>query len=188
MKVNLGSGRKSKKGFINVDSWIESSADVKEDCLLFLKKQADNSIDELYTRHFFEHLDSENLLKYINEINRVMANGSNITVIVPHWSNPAYYSDPTHKSFYGLYTFEYFCKYSRLALPRNIPRYAVSSRLTLVEVEFRFIDKSIIGKIITDLLNSIVNCNPKLKHFYEERLCRFIPCYEIKYQMTISNG
>jgi hypothetical protein len=62
------------------------------------------------------------LPRLIEELGRVMAPGAALTIIVPHFSNPFYYSDPTHRTPFGLYTMAYFCDqiFSRAAMVHRV--------------------------------------------------------------------
>ena len=182
MKINLGSGRKKKKGYVNVDNWKDSRADVISDCLLYLKQQKNSTVDEIFSRHFFEHVSGEVFGNYLSEFSKCLKSNGVLNFIVPHWSNPAYFSDPTHKSFFGLYTMHYYCcEYPKY--PRKIPLYAVSDNLVLDSVFIRFIDKSFFGKIFSKLMNVLVNTSPFTQHLYENNFCRLIPCYEIEFRV-----
>jgi hypothetical protein len=57
------------------------------------------SVSELRTSHFVEHLTREEWVPFFNESYRVLKFGAVMTVIVPHWSHDCAYGDPTHKSF-----------------------------------------------------------------------------------------
>lgn len=59
----------------------------------------DNSVDEIHTSHFVEHLSREEWVPFFNEAHRVLKVGSLMRVIVPHFSHSCAWGDPTHKSF-----------------------------------------------------------------------------------------
>ncbi len=67
-----------------------------------------NSVSYLYMSHFLEHVSD--LGAYINEFSRVISSGGRLEIVVPHFSNPYYYSDSTHKTFFGLYTLSAFAQ------------------------------------------------------------------------------
>lgn len=56
-----------------------------------------NSVAEVYSSHFLEHLTGEERVPFFNELYRVMAVGAKATIITPHWSHSSAYGDPTHK-------------------------------------------------------------------------------------------
>ena len=51
----------------------------------------------------------------MREITRVLKKNGKANIFVPHFSNPYYYSDYTHKRFLGLYTFYYFVETEMIA-------------------------------------------------------------------------
>jgi hypothetical protein len=119
----------------------------------------------------------------IDEMARLLAPGGEMEIIVPHFANPYYHSDPTHASGvgYGLYTMSYYVRdpYFR----RQVPGYVRRDHLTLKRVDLRF--KSSIpfyGRhALKRLIGPIFNSCRYLQEFWEENLCYVFPCYEIRY-------
>ena len=66
----------------------------------------DRSVDEIHCRSFLEHI--ENFEHLFTEMVRVLKDDGRACIFVPHFSNPYYYSDYSHKRPFGLYTFYYF--------------------------------------------------------------------------------
>lgn len=58
---------------------------------------ADNSVDEVRSSHFVEHLTGQERIGFFNELYRVMKPGAIATIIVPHWAHECAYGDPTHQ-------------------------------------------------------------------------------------------
>lgn len=58
---------------------------------------ADNSVTEVHSSHFIEHLDSMERVHFVNELYRILVPGGKCTLIAPHWSSCRAYGDPTHK-------------------------------------------------------------------------------------------
>lgn len=97
---------------------------------------------------------------------------------MPHFRNPYYFSDPTHKTFFGLYTFDYLTK-DRF-FRRKVPNYAQITNLKTENVSLNFISTKWF-KIITILSNVLVNLNKSNLEFYESNLANIFPPYEIKF-------
>ena len=57
----------------------------------------DNSVDEVRSSHFVEHLTGEQRIFFFNELCRVMKNGATALIITPNWSHACAYGDPTHQ-------------------------------------------------------------------------------------------
>ena len=176
MKINLGCGFRHKEGFINVDYDEKVNPDVVEDALSYLSKLSCVSVDSIYSSHFFEHVDQTDLL--LREVARVLKDGGTFEVIVPHFSNPYFHSDPTHKTSFGLYSFGYYMKHNFL---RSLPDYCMIDSLKLEEIQFvfksprPFFVKYVFGKV----LQFIVNSCRYTKELYESGFCWIFPCYEI---------
>lgn len=182
-RLNLGCGAVYKKpGFIGVDLLDHPQVDIVGDVFTVLSEISDNTIGGVYSSHFFEHVDDINLL--VMECARVLKSGGNLDVIVPHFSNPYFYSDPTHVRFFGLYTFSYFSKDD--FFKRKVPTYDNTVSFSLDDVRlnfqsskpfyFRYVFKKIVGFPFSS--------NVYMMEFWEENLSRIIPCYDIKYRLT----
>lgn len=75
---------------------------------------ADSSAAVVYTRHTLEHV--QNPHQCIRELYRVCKNDGIVHIIVPHYSNSAYWADLTHLRPFSARTFEYFnLEYARNA-------------------------------------------------------------------------
>jgi predicted SAM-dependent methyltransferase len=104
MKIDIGGGFNPKAGFDSVDkcSGAKYNVNFEHERLPF----ADESVDEIYTAHTFEHI--ENLIHLMNEIWRVMKWGAKIEIIVPHHECTLAFQDPTHKRFFNSQSMKFF--------------------------------------------------------------------------------
>jgi SAM-dependent methyltransferase len=105
MKIDLGSGRVRRKGYLSIDRIWNKEVDVvcdMEERLPF----ADNSIDGVFSRHLFEHI--RNLIPLFEEVYRVCKPGARVIINVPYYTSIKAYKDPTHVNFFTEKTFEYF--------------------------------------------------------------------------------
>lgn len=83
VKINLGSGTKPLKGYLNVDMDPALHPDVVCDADKGLPFK-DNSVDEVYSEHFLEHV--KDIMFVIAEIKRVLKKGGKFHSRVPHFS------------------------------------------------------------------------------------------------------
>jgi hypothetical protein len=97
LKLDLGCGKNKQPGFHGVDVLKFDGVDTVLDLSSGSWPWADNSIDEVHSSHFVEHLESPQRVHFFNELYRVLRDGAKATIIVPHWSNERAYGDPTHK-------------------------------------------------------------------------------------------
>ncbi len=186
-RLNLGCGSKRKPGFLGVDIGEGSAVDVRMDAMTYLRTLPPNSVQEIYSSHFLEHVEVRDLHPMLLEFDRVLRPGGHIEVIVPHHSNPHYYADPTHRTFFGVHTFSYFC--DRSCLKRRVPRYTEIAGWSLLDVTLRFQPfkrLKLFGiKIspISALLNWGLNKRMRAIEIFEYHFCGLYPIYEISYRI-----
>lgn len=182
IELELGCGnRKRHKKAIGIDMLDYPDVDIVGDVFDVLKEFPDNSVDSIFSSHFFEHIvDIEKLL---DEVARILKKDGELNIIVPHFANPYYYSDPTHKTFFGLYTMSYYSE--DLILTRKVPTYQkkISFSLRNVELRFKSSPPFYVRHAIKKFFGLLVNLNSYTKELYEEMFCHFIPCYEIEYKL-----
>ncbi len=181
--VELGCGRKERPGRITVDRadmpHVNIVADI-EDGLGFLP---DKSVDEIHCRSVLEHI--ENFQHLMSEIVRVLKNAGTARIFVPHFSNPYYYSDFTHKRFFGLYTFYYFVE-SKNQLKRKVPDYYTGLRIRVISQRLVFRSAFKLLNPWKKLFGWLINRHPRVQAFYEENMCYAFPCHGIEIVFTVA--
>jgi len=139
----------------------------------------DNCVDEIYSFHFIEHLSDLEL--FIRESLRILKPGGKIAGTVPHFSNPYFYSDYTHKNFFGLYTFCYFCK--NQPFKRRVPVFYSEIDLEIRKINLIFKSPFLIRKVFRVIWGKIVNSCRFMLEFYEGSMTGLIPAYEIEFEL-----
>lgn len=186
--IDLGCGKKKFPNSIGIDSEFSVDAEVRFDLnkgLPFIEK---DSVDLIYTRHFLEHLlELQNLMLHCF---RILKGSGTFKIIVPHFSNPYYYSDLTHVNMFGLYSFDYFTPLELQKLKRKVPNFysrstpfMVRERKLVFKSSFKFInliDKHIITKV--------VNSTSYFQEFYEAYLSKIYSVYEVHYTLSPLKG
>src|SRR5215207_6318767 len=133
--LDLGCGAsKRHSSYIGVDALDYPGVDIVGDVFDVLGAIPDAALAGVYSSHFFEHVAEVDSL--LIELARVVRPGGHLEVIVPHFSNPYFYSDLTHRSSYGLYTFSYWAVDS--IYRRRVPTYQRELAFGLESVKFRF--------------------------------------------------
>jgi len=140
-KINLGCGESRLDNFYNLDIVDLPGVDVIADLNLPFSEFPDNCINELYSRASFEHV--RNFQGLINEIQRICIPNAKIVIIVPHFSNPYYYSDPTHVQHFGLYTMSYYMNYEDQP-KRKITKFYMITRVKAKKIEMNFYKEQLI--------------------------------------------
>ena len=182
VSLELGCGnRKQVKGAIGIDQFDHESVDIVGDVMAVLGQFPDQSVDSVHSFHFFEHVaDLQGLLK---EVERILKNGGNLEVVVPHFSSPYFYSDVTHRSFFGLYSFDYFV--AKTLFSRKVPIYGEPLAFEMLRVDLVFKSpRPFYGRYaIKRLFGGLFNCCNYMRELYEENFCYLFPCYEVRYQL-----
>jgi hypothetical protein len=183
LKLDLGCGP-TKRGpdYVGVDLLDGTAVDVVGDVFEVLRRIEDERVTEIYSSHLFEHV--ADLAGLVDELERVLVVSGRLHIVVPHFSNPYYYSDPTHERPFGLYTFSYFAEDP--ILRRRVPTYGRLLRLRVQsarlgfrsEAQFPFRRKLKAG------VSRLVNASAWAKEFYEENLPGLLPCYELEFELV----
>lgn len=97
MKIDIGCGPNKKEGFFGVDIIKFDGVDQVFDIRLSRWPWEDNSVDEIYSSHFVEHLEARERVSFVNESYRVLKAGAKMELRFPHWSSAMAYGDLTHK-------------------------------------------------------------------------------------------
>jgi ubiquinone/menaquinone biosynthesis C-methylase UbiE len=185
LHLELGCGSdKRNPDAVGVDMLDLPGVDVVGDAVKILESLPDGSVASISSEHFMEHVDDP--LALMREAARVLEPGGEFRATIPHFSNPAFYSDPTHRSFYGLYTFAYWAQSSPFR--RRVPQYIDPLPLDLVSA--RHVFKSSRPFYVRHGLKKAtswwVNLSPWTQEFYEEHLCWLMPCYEVEFVLRRS--
>lgn len=179
VKIELGCGpRKRYPGSIGIDSIDFDCVDIVGDVLEVLSAFPPASADLVTSSHFLEHV--QELERVLEEIERVLKPGATMEAVVPHFSNPYYYSDPTHIRPFGLYSFSYLAVDDHFR--RKVPGYVRTAlRVRSADLVFKSAPPFYGRHGFKKLLGAIFNATRYLQELYEENLCFLFPCYEIRF-------
>ena len=128
----------------------------------------------------------------MSEITRVLKPGGTAEIIVPHFSNPYFYSDYTHKTFFGLYSLSYFA--TDKLFQRKVPTYHnLPDLLDLVDAKlvFKSTRPFYFRYALKRAISYIFNINRYMQELYEENFTYLINCYEINFNLkkkSINSG
>ncbi len=105
--LDLGCGNKLRsKDILRVDINPSLRPDILHDLNSFPYPLAQGEFEVIYCTDVLEHLD--NIVKVMEEIYRIAKPFAIVHITVPHFSCSNSYTDPTHKHFFGLFSFDYF--------------------------------------------------------------------------------
>jgi ubiquinone/menaquinone biosynthesis C-methylase UbiE len=181
--LDIGCGPSKLNGSIGIDFLPYKGVDLVGDACTILREFPDNSVDYLYTKHFLEHVNDLDSL--VSEFCRVLKDESQAKIIVPHFSNPYFYSDPTHKRHFGLYSFCYY-SFSDHLFKRKVPTYMCDLNFYLINVDLHFQTPkgNLVRSALKKVIQIFVNRSSFSKEIYEELFCYLFPCYEVVYSLV----
>jgi len=178
--LELGCGsRKRHSHAIGVDSLGYEGVDLVGDVFDVLAEMPDECVTSVHAYHFFEHV--EDISKLLRQLARVMLPGAVLDVEVPHFSNPYFYSDPTHSRFFGLYTFCYLAETDLFS--REVPQYGIEPRFRLTDVQLQFDSPFPVRGLFRRSIGRLFNLSRWLQEFHEENLCHVFACYQLRYTL-----
>jgi ubiquinone/menaquinone biosynthesis C-methylase UbiE len=184
LRLDIGSGATPRAGFYGVDRLDAPGVDIVADLNRPLGLLPDNCAEHIFSSHALEHV--QDLFLLLAEIHRISRPDALIELIVPHFSNPYYYSDPTHVRFFGLYTMSYFVDIDKQPHGHKVPAFTGGPRFTIDSVSIAFYRFSLRDRLIVPFLRYFVNRSPRAQDYYELRLARRFPAAELRYRLRPS--
>lgn len=107
MKIlDVGCGANKYEGAIGLDNNPKTAADVIHDLGSIPYPFEDNEFDLIVSRHVVEHVPD--VMAFIGELHRITKRGGRIKLVTPHYTNPDWANDPTHRNHINSYTFNTF--------------------------------------------------------------------------------
>ena len=104
--LNLGSGRKHIAGALNLDVVASTGPDIIHDLNHRPWPLPTDGFREVLAYDVIEHLDD--VVRTFEEVHRVCRDGAVVKLTVPHFSCANAFTDPTHRHYFGRYSFSYF--------------------------------------------------------------------------------
>lgn len=107
MKVlDVGCGINKYEGAIGLDNNPRTAADVIHDLGDVPYPFADDEFDLVVSSHSIEHVPD--VMAFVEELYRITKNGGRIKIVTPHYTNPDWATDPTHRNHFNCYSFNSF--------------------------------------------------------------------------------
>jgi predicted SAM-dependent methyltransferase len=178
--IELGCGSaKQVKNAIGIDQIDCDAVDIVcnlEKGLTFLPN---NSVDTIYSFHLLEHLPD--LGFFMAEIFRVLKPGGKTIGTVPHFSNPYYYSDYTHQTPFGLYSFCYFAQHTPYR--RKVLHYKSDIFFKINRQKIIFYSPFKIINLFRKIYGIFFNASVLLQEFYEGSMSNCLPAHELSFEL-----
>lgn len=181
VKLNLGCGEHSRKGFYSVDHLELKGVDLVADLNKPLNLLPDDCCESVFSRHTLEHID--NIIGLMEEIHRITKKDGTVEIIVPHFSNVYAYSDPTHVRFFGLYSMSYFVSEDLQPNTRKVPAFYTNARFRVKSLKIEFYKHTLFDKLFSPTFSKLINYNIWTQNFYERRLAHLFHAWQIRYKL-----
>ena len=178
LRLDVGCGQRPQPGFYGVDLLEMDGVDIVADLNQPLALLPDNSVEALVSRHVLEHIP--NLVPLLAEFQRITRPEGTIEIVVPHFSNPYFYSDPTHVRFFGLYTMYYFVDPEHQPR-RKVPAFYSDVRFRVESIRIDFPHDGLLQRLTTPVLKRLINLSFGMQDWYERHLCRLFTARQIRY-------
>ena len=104
--LDVGCGANKTTGAIGLDNNPRTAADVIHDLGVIPYPFMDDEFDLVVSNHVVEHVPD--VMAFIGELHRVTRHGGRIRLLTPHYTNPDWANDPTHRNHINSYTFNTF--------------------------------------------------------------------------------
>jgi SAM-dependent methyltransferase len=104
--LDVGCGRNKVPGAIGIDFNPRTDADVIHDLGIVPYPFDENTFDEIVSYHVVEHVPD--VMAFISELHRIAKPSARIKLVTPHYTNPDWASDPTHRNHLNSYSFDCF--------------------------------------------------------------------------------
>src|ERR1044072_7519687 len=101
--LDIGCGSNKVPGAIGMDINPRTAADVIHDLDDLPYPFDDHAFDEVIGRHVIEHVQDR--MEVIGELPRITRAGWLVNLVAPHWTNPDFATDLTHRNHLNSYSF-----------------------------------------------------------------------------------
>lgn len=173
IKLDVGCGNKKRPGFTGLDKINLKGVDLVCD----LDKEGiplkDNSVGEIHTRHFLEHVSD--LVKVMDEFWRISCNRGKLIVVVPYYNSIGAFTDPTHKRFFAYRTFDYFTQTTKC------PSFYTGRKFRIIKKKILFYpeNSNLFGKIRFFYLLPLQLLANWLPYVYEHSFLKLFSAHDL---------
>jgi SAM-dependent methyltransferase len=179
MKIlDVGCGANKTEGAIGLDNNPRTAADVIHDLGEIPYPFADNEFDLIVSNHVVEHVPD--VMAFIGELHRITRHGGRIKLVTPHYTNPDWPNDPTHRNHINSYTFNTF-----------LPGREVFDFYTDIQLKPIDCHASLLGLWKALGIEFVVNLDRKsyalrfLRKFWEQYLSGIIRGKELRFEFEV---
>ncbi len=110
--LDVGCGANKTEGAIGLDNNPRTAADVIHDLGDVPYPFEDDEFELVVANHVVEHIPD--VIAFVEELYRITKHGGVIRLLTPHYTNPDWASDPTHRNHFNSYSFNQFVSEKQL--------------------------------------------------------------------------
>jgi SAM-dependent methyltransferase len=110
--LDVGCGTNKYPHAVGIDYNPRTDADVIHDLGVLPYPFQNDEFDLIVSRHVIEHVPD--VMAFVSELHRITKAGGRIQLVTPHYSNPDWPTDPTHRNHFNSYSFNCFMQDRRL--------------------------------------------------------------------------
>lgn len=131
--LDVGCGTNKYPGATGLDYNPRTDADVIHDLGVTPYPFPDDEFDLVVSFHVVEHVPD--VMRFITELHRITKPGGRIKLVCPHYTNPDWFGDLTHRNHLNSYSFQYFMRDRRLfPFYTDVELKNVDTRVTLANL------------------------------------------------------
>jgi len=168
MRLNLGAGMLSERGWVNADMVKFSGIDLVFNFNKFPWPIGDNLCEEIKIKDCIHCADNTN--KFMEEVWRICKPNAIVTIEAVNFLSPINCQDPYMKSRIGWNTFDVF-------IPKNLGYYSSKAKFEIVNKKWIFSRNKYLN-----LLSPLFNIFPT---FYARFTYFWLPCNVIKFKLKV---
>lgn len=166
--LDVGCGQNKYPGAVGIDSNPRAHADVIHDLGTLPYPFPDDEFDLIICRHVIEHVPD--VMSFVSELHRITKPAGLIKIVTPHYSNPDWPTDPTHKNHFNSYSFNCFMPdHTPFPFYTQVELLPVSTYVSLAKL-WRFLGLEFITNL--DQRWPALRFTRKFWEFYLSNICR----------------
>lgn len=175
--LDLGCGQRKLPGSVGIDFNENSDADVIHDLNHFPYPFPDDHFDIIHCDGILEHLDD--IVQVMEELHRIAKPGARIQITAPYFTSVDAFTDPTHKRFFAMRSFDYFTG--------DFPEYGfyTQARFRRIKVEVSFWK---LPRLKGLRIQHLVGAHWLVRRFptiYERFFAYLLPAQSIHYELEV---
>lgn len=168
--LDMGCGSKLRQGVVRVDLNDQFKPDVIWDLDKYPYPWGENTVDKIILDNILEHLKDP--MEAIHECHRILRPQGELEIHVPYFRSPYAFIDPTHRTFYSIYSFDFYIKGTK-----------IYDRYKYTDIEFK-LQKRLFDYELGNpglLKKLLINLANRYPSYYEFYFSHIIPLHQLSF-------